>query len=73
MTVRVSELSVDELRVIIQEVIRHILAELLRDSDEGLELRKDFQDELDNSLNMVQAGGKLLPADSVAADLGLEW
>lgn len=73
MTARVSDLSVDELRVLIQEVVRQTLKDVFRDPDDGLKLREDFRGELQASLNRSQADGNLLSAESVASQLGLEW
>jgi hypothetical protein len=73
MTARVSDLSVDELRVLIQEVVRQTLKDVFRDPDEGLELREEFRSELRVSLDTFQADGNLLSAESVASQLGLEW
>ena len=73
MSARVSDLSVDELRVLIQEVVRQTLKDVFRDPDDGLELREDFKSEMQASLNTSQADGNLLSADSVASQLGLEW
>jgi hypothetical protein len=70
---RVSDLSVDELRALIQEVITQTLIELFRDPDEGLELRKDFMDALQQSLRTVEAGDVTLSAESVTTKLGLSW
>ena len=73
MATRVSDLSVGELRTLIQESVKQTLMELFRDPDEGLELREDFKDMLQHSLRTVQAGGETLSAESVAAKLGLSW
>lgn len=73
MTARVSDLSVDELRFLIQETVRQTFEELFRDPDSGVELRPDFKSELTSSLQNAQKGGKLLSAESVAAQLGLKW
>ncbi len=73
MAARVSDLSVDELRVLIQEVVRQTLEDLFRDSDDGLELREDFRNELQTSLNTPQKDDELLSAESVASQLGLKW
>lgn len=73
MAVRVSELSVDELRVLIQETVRQTLTELFRVPDDGLELHEDFAKELKASLNVAPSGRKLLSAESVATNLGLTW
>ena len=72
-TARVSDLSVDELRVLIQEVVRQTLKDVFRDPDDGLELREDFKSEMQASLKTSQEDGNLLSADSVASQLGLEW
>ena len=73
MTARVSDLSVDELRILIQEVVRQTLKDVFRDPDDGLELREDFKSEMQASLKTSQADGNLLSAESVASQLGLEW
>ena len=70
---RVSELSVGELRVLIQEVVRQTLEDLFRDPDDGLELREDFGNELQASLNVPRKDDELLSAENVASQLGLEW
>nr|VFJ66493.1 MAG: hypothetical protein BECKDK2373B_GA0170837_117013 [Candidatus Kentron sp. DK] len=68
MTALVSDLSVDELRALIREVVQQTLTELVRDPDDGLKLCEDFRSELQTSLNTVHAGGQLLSAKSVAAE-----
>ncbi len=69
----VAEMSVDELKTLIQEMITQTLTELLRDPDEGLELREDFALALRHSLGAVKAGTETLTADSIATKLGLSW
>ena len=73
MTTLVSDLSVDELRSIIQETVKQTLTELFHDPDEGLELREDLKNALQHSLKAVQTGGETLSAENVAAKLGLSW
>ena len=70
---RVADMSVEELKTLIQETVTQTLLDLLRDPDEGLELREDFGSLLQHSLTAVKAGEKTLTADSVAAKLGLSW
>lgn len=70
---RVADMSIDELRALIQETVTQTLMELFRDPDEELELREDFQDRLQQSLLAVKTGEKTLTADNVAAKLGLSW
>ncbi len=43
------------------------------DPDEGLALRDEFVAELQQSIADVEAGGKTIPAEKVAEELGLNW
>ena len=70
---RVADMSVDELKSLIQETVTQTLVELFRDPDAGLELREDFQSLLQRSLAAVDAGEETIAADNVAAKLGLSW
>ena len=44
-----------------------------QDPDEGLELRDEFVAELQQTIADVKAGGKTIPAEKVAEELGLNW
>jgi hypothetical protein len=67
----VQDLSMDELRGLIGEVVEETLRELLGDPDEGLAIRPEIRDRLLNALK--QPTGEAIPADEVARRLGLEW
>jgi hypothetical protein len=69
----VADLTVDELKALIREVVTQTLLDVFSDPDEGLELREDFKVQLQRSLEAVQAGGETIPAEDVAARLGLNW
>ena len=69
----VADLTIDEFKKLIREVVIQTLSEMFSDPDEGLELRDDFQVELQRSFAAVQAGGKTIPVQEVAAKLGLTW
>lgn len=73
MTMRVADMSVNELRTLIQETVGQTLSEFLRDLDEGLALREDFQSALKRSLETQKSGGETISTDNVAAKLGLSW
>lgn len=73
MATRVADMSVDELKTLIQETITQTLTDLLHDPDEGLALREDFAEALRHSLATANAGQETISADSVAAKLGLSW
>lgn len=69
----VADLTVEEFRKLVREVVIQTLSEMLGDPDEGLELRDDLADEIRSSLACVEAGGRTVPAQEVAAKLGLSW
>lgn len=73
MVMRVADMSVEELKTLIQETVTQTLTELLRDPDEELELREDFKSALQISLETVRSGGNTVAAEDVAAKLGLSW
>ena len=43
---KVADLTIDEFRELVQEVVIQTLSEMMIDPDEGLELRDDFVEEL---------------------------
>ena len=67
----VAELTVSELRDLIADVVEEKLAELVRDPDEGLELRPEFVAELKERMARVAAGERGIPAEEAFARLGL--
>lgn len=67
---KVKDLGVDELKAIIHEAVEEKFEEMLRDQDQGLELREKVKRRLSRSLVNKAAG---VPADRVAKDMGLEW
>ncbi len=52
--VKVSDLTVEELRTIVQETVRETLLEIL-DPDYGLEVREELLEELRESVERVNA------------------
>jgi hypothetical protein len=73
MVTRVSDLTVEELRLLIQETVAQTLADLLRDPDEGLEVREDLRKELSEAMKGIDGTLTTKPAADVAAQLGLRW
>jgi len=69
----VADLTVDELRDLIREVVAQTMLELFGDPDAGLELRDDFKVKLRQSLTAIQEGEATILASEVASRLGLEW
>jgi len=73
MTIKVSDLSLDEFRSLLKDVVTQTLREMLSDpADEGLELNDETARKLSESLALYQAGGETISADDVAARLGLK-
>lgn len=70
---KISDLTVSELRLLLKQVVAETLREMLSDPDAGLELREDVEKRLALSLSVIEAGGETIPAEDVAAELGLEW
>ncbi len=70
---KVADLTVQEFKALVREIVIQTLLEMLGDPDEGLELRDEFAAELQRSLATVEAGGKTIPVQEVATKLGLTW
>ncbi len=49
------------------------MPQMVGDPDAGLELHKDIRAKLQESVASVEAGAPILPAEEVAAKLGLSW
>lgn len=67
----VADLTVDEFKELVHEVVIQSLTELLGDPDEGMLLRDDFAEELRQSLKEVEAGGDTVALSDVLKNLGL--
>ena len=68
---KVADLTIDEFRELVQEVVIQTLSKIMDDPDEGLELRDDFAEELKQSLANMEAGGKTVLMQKVAENLGI--
>jgi len=69
----VKDLTIEELKAVIGEVVEEKLRELLTDPDAGLALRPEVQDRLLKDLQEPQPEGENIPAAEVARRRGLEW
>lgn len=69
----IADLTVDEFKDLVREVVTQTLVEMFGDPDEGLELHDDFRIALQRSLASVETGGRTIPAQEVASKLGLSW
>lgn len=66
----VSDLTVDELKELIREVVTQTLSGVLSDPDEGLELRPEAGNQLRRSLAAMKAEKRGASLQEVAAKLG---
>lgn len=73
MSSRIAESTVDEFKQLIASAVEWKLSEMLGDPDEGLEVQEEIKDRLRRSLEAERHGIKGIPAEEVAAQLGLEW
>lgn len=70
----ISELSVNELKMLIRETVKETIADLMADPDEGLELRDDVEAFLKTSIESFRSGEvATLSAKQVAERLDIEW
>jgi len=69
----VANLTIDQFKILIKDVVKQTIFELLNDPDEGLELREAIKLRLQQSLTEIKDGAETIPAQEVAAKLGLEW
>ena len=69
----VADLTVDEFKELVREVVAQTILEMFSDPDEGLDLREEMTTVLRRSVAAVQAGGEITPAEAVATRLGLDW
>ena len=72
MTELVSQMTKEELRLMIDEVLEQKLIELLGDPDGGLELRDEVRDFLIRQREVVARGELGRPLDEVAKELGID-
>jgi hypothetical protein len=69
----VKDLSVEELRAVIGEVVEEKLREILTDPDAGLALRPETRERLRTDLQEPQDDGQNIPAAELARRRGLDW
>ncbi|BAZ14985.1 hypothetical protein NIES4071_68550 [Calothrix sp. NIES-4071] len=67
---QVKDLTVEELKLIIQETVIKTIQSLLTDSDEGKQVKPEVKQQLVDSLKRTQAGERGISASEVARRLG---
>ena len=70
----VGDLSIEEFKQLVHEIVLETLRELVADPDEGLPLREDFTAALQQTLRGVKdKPNSLYTAEDVAKEMDLEW
>jgi hypothetical protein len=69
----VKDLSIEELKMLIGEVVEEKFREILVDPDAGLTLRPEIRERLLKDLSQPQREGENIPAAELARRRGLEW
>lgn len=69
----VKDLSTEELKALIGEVVEEKLRELLADPDAGLAIRPEVRDRLLQDLQEPRKDGENIPAAELARRRSLEW
>jgi len=70
---QVKELTIEELKLLIQETVAETIQSFLVDSDDDQLIKPEVKQQLLNSLHSTQAGERGIPAEEVARKLGLTW
>jgi len=72
-SMQVKDLTVEELKLLIQETVTETIQSLLNDPDESKKLKPEVKQQLLDSLQRTQAGERGISAEEVAKKLGLNW
>ena len=70
---QVKDLTIEELKLLIQETVAETIQSLLIDPDEGRQLKLEVKEQLLDSLRRTQTGESGISAEEVAKKLGLNW
>jgi hypothetical protein len=72
-SMQVKDLTIEELKLLIQETVTETIQSLLNDPDEGKKLKPEVKQQLLDSLQRTQAGERGISVEEVAKKLGLNW
>ncbi len=68
----VKDLTIEELKLLIQETVAETIQSLLIDPDEGRQVKPEVKQQLLNSLHRTQAGERGISALGSCKEIGLE-
>jgi hypothetical protein len=70
---QVKELTVEELKILIQETVAETIQSILLDPDQDKEVKPEVKQQLLDSLRRTKKGERGISAEEVAKKLGLNW
>lgn len=70
---QVKDMTIEELKLLIQETVAETIQSLLVDPDEGKQIKPKVKQQLLDSLQRTQSGERGISAKEVAKNLGLTW
>jgi hypothetical protein len=70
---KISDLTVDEFRSLVRDIVRDTINEMLTDPDEGMTLQDGLEDALRRSIKEVNEGAQTYDAGDAAKKLGIDW
>ena len=69
---KVKEITIEQLKALIDEAVEDKLAEILGDPDRGLELTDEAKCKIEESLAALKRGEKGIPLEELAQEMGIE-
>ncbi|MEH1882754.1 hypothetical protein [Nostoc sp. 'Peltigera membranacea cyanobiont' 232] len=66
-------MTIEELKLLIQETVAETIQSLMVDPDEGKQIKPEVKQQLLDSLQRTQSGERGISAEEVAKNLGLTW
>ena len=69
---KVKELTIEQLKILIDEAVEDKLAEILGDPDRGLELTDEAKRRIEEALAALKRGEKGIPLEELAGELGIK-
>ena len=70
---QVKELTIEELKILIQETVAETIQYILLDPDQDKEVKLEVKQQLLDSLRRTEKGERGISAEEVAKKLGLNW
>lgn len=70
---QVKDMTIEELKLLIQETVAETIQSLLVDPDEGKQIKPEVKQQLLDSLQRTQSGERGISTEEVAKNLGLSW